>query len=201
LGALGGNYVGFGTECQDFDLDGQDEIIVTNGHVLKYPVATPRKQSPLFLVLKDERLVQLRPQGDYFEKVHEGRGLATADVNSDGKLDILISHINSPCTLLINCCDSKGTSLSVKLVGTVSNREAVGARIILNSNNGKRMRNVVGGGSYLSHSDRTVQFAIQPDEIVESLIVYWPNRETPTELEIATSSQSQTIVSIEPSLD
>lgn len=179
---LGGLFVGFGTACADFDSDGDDDMAIANGHVLKFPTNAPRKQLPL-LMQYDGRRYQRAPSapGTYFGDPHEGRGLAIADFDADGDVDIAISHLNEPVALLENNFHKHNRTLALSLIGIGSNRDAVGARVELRElRSGKRVwsRQITGGGSYLSHSSRTILFAL--DEAAESrtLVVHWPSGRT-----------------------
>jgi enediyne biosynthesis protein E4 len=173
---LGGLFVGFGTACEDFDADGDQDIVVANGHVIKFPVSSPRKQLPLLLENNGRRFERARFTPDsFFEQAREGRGLATADFDADGDLDIAISHLNEPLALLVNEFHSHNRGLSVELIGVRSNRDAVGARVQLTTSAGMQVRQVIGGGSYLSHSARAVHFALADDVQPQSLTIHWPS--------------------------
>lgn len=173
---LGGLFVGFGTACEDFDADGDQDIVVANGHVIKFPVTAPRRQLPLLLENNGRRFERARFTPDsFFEQAREARGLATADFDADGDLDIAISHLNEPLALLVNEFHSHNRWLSVELIGTGSNRDAVGARVELTTSAGKLARQVIGGGSYLSHSARAVHFALPNGVQPQSLTIHWPS--------------------------
>jgi hypothetical protein len=172
---LGGLFVGFGTACEDFDSDGDQDIAVANGHVIHYPAYSPRRQLALLLEFDGRRFERTRFRaGSYFEQPHEGRGLATADFDADGDLDIAISNLDEPLALLANDFQERNRFLSLTLVGTQSNRDAVGARVELYRGAKKVHRQVTGGGSYLSHSARSIHFALPPDDLPRTLVIHWP---------------------------
>jgi hypothetical protein len=172
---LGGLFVGFGTACDDFDRDGRTDIAVANGHVIKYPDASPRKQQPLLLRFDGDRFRRAAAApGTYFAAVHEGRGLAVGDFDGDGDGDLAISHLNEPLAVLENRFPAGGRSVAVELVGTVSNRDAVGARVTLESGTGSVVGQVVGGGSYLSHSDRRLRLTCPAGAGPLRLKIDWP---------------------------
>lgn len=175
---LGGLFVGFGTACEDFDSDGDEDIAVVNGHVLKFPTHTPRRQLPLFMQFEfDSQRFHRVPAapGSYFGGPHEGRGLATADFDADGDLDIAVSHLHEPLALLENRFHRRNRCLAVNLIGVQSNRDAVGARVELQTRAGTTSRQVFGGGSYLSHHSRWLYFALADSSETRSLVVHWPS--------------------------
>ncbi|MFO0882929.1 MAG: ASPIC/UnbV domain-containing protein [Pirellulales bacterium] len=192
IAALNELYVAFGTQTDDFDLDGDEDFVVTNGHILQYPTGIGRKQEPL-LLLNDKgffRRAEFDPQS-FFSKLHEGRGLAAGDLDNDGDLDVAISHINEPVALLRN--DRIATQsvapnnssparhaprwVSLQLVGTRSHRDAVGARITLHTSKGDLTRWQRGGCSYCSSPAPQVHFGIPPRAEVTGLTIHWPGGE------------------------
>lgn len=182
--ALGGLFVGFGTVCRDFDSDGRIDIAVANGHVIKYPDASPRRQVPLLLSLEGERFERVpAPAETYFAMPHEGRGLASGDYDRDGDLDLAVSHLNTPIAIAENRYPSSTHRLRLELVGTRSNRDAVGTRVEGRSDGVTICRGqLTGGGSYLSHSEQVIVLtwpekvapAVDPASRME-IVVRWPS--------------------------
>jgi hypothetical protein len=191
---LGGLFVGFGTACEDFDSDGDQDVVVANGHVIKFPEISPRRQLPLFLRYSGTRFERvLSAPRTYFGRPQEGRGLAAADFDADGDVDVAISHLNEPLALLGNEFHDQNRWLSLSLVGTQSNRDAVGARVELELGARRLHRQVTGGGSYLSHSSRAMHFALPPEGGPASLVVRWPAGTVQT-LDAATLAGQMTLV-------
>ncbi|MEW4528890.1 CRTAC1 family protein [Maioricimonas sp. JC845] len=176
LNLLGTVFVAFGCVPGDFDLDGDEDIAVTNGHVVHIPRNAPLRQQPLLLVNESgERLSRTMPAGsDYFERQHAGRGLATGDINRDGRLDLVFSNTREAPALLLNESPSAGDSLQLRLVGREGNRSAIGARVELVTSAGTLLRHVAGGGSYLSTSDLTVHFGKPASADIDDVVIHWP---------------------------
>ncbi|WP_197356140.1 CRTAC1 family protein [Aureliella helgolandensis] len=180
LNSLGNLFVGFGTIAADLDLDGDEDLVVTNGHVMIHPKQSRTEQQSLLLANSEvgdsRRLVRQEFSADsFFSKFHRGRGLICGDLDRDGDLDLVYSHTQEPAAILLNETQTTGKLLSVDLVGTKSNRNAIGTRAILHTNRGKFLRSVVGGGSYLSQNPYTLHWGILPDEVIERLEIYWPS--------------------------
>jgi hypothetical protein len=172
--ALGQYFVAFGTAAADFDHDGDEDLVVANGHVVKFPQRSPRRQLPLLLQNNKARFVRAEGVGEYFENAHEGRGLAIGDLDNDGDMDVLVSHIVDPVSVLRNDRPS-GTWFSVQLTGVRSNRDAIGAKLTLHTTDGNKMvRQIKSGVSYLSSSDTRVLWGLPDGAEVERLVIRWP---------------------------
>lgn len=198
LAAVPSLYVGWGTIFSDFDLDGDEDVFVSNGHVLRYPVNSPTHQLPLIFDFSGTRFLNVAEQtGDYGRSPHMGRGVTAGDLDDDGDVDLAISHINDPLALLENTSDSAGRHwLKIRLVGRETNREAVGALVSLTLSDGTRLtRQVKGGGSYASTVDPCLHFGLgTADTSAPSRIeVRWPGG-SPETIEVHPVNRSITIV-------
>ena len=176
---IGGLFVGFGTVCDDFDADGWGDITVTDGHVIKFPDASPLLQEPIYLRFDGDRFRRLTaPPDSYFATTHMGRGLASGDFDRDGDLDLAVSHVGAPVAVLENRFAQARRSILVHLVGTRSNRDAVGARVeVVAVDAPPQVLQVTGGGSYLSHCDRRVHVVVPDGQegARVNLRIRWPS--------------------------
>jgi hypothetical protein len=98
-----------------------------------------------------------------------------ADLDQDGKLDLVFSHTNEPATILQQKTDLTGSWLGLELIGRHSNRDVIGSRIVLETSRGKQLRTIVGGGSYLSQNPYTVNFGLPPETSVVGAEITWPD--------------------------
>jgi hypothetical protein len=103
------------------------------------------------------------------------RGAAFGDANNDGKIDVLILNVGQPPTLLINRTAGTGHAALFKLIGTKSNKAAVGARVTVKSGDLTQFDEVRGGASYLSQNDLRLHFGFAQRNIMDTVEVSWPN--------------------------
>jgi hypothetical protein len=122
--------------------------------------------------------------GPFFQKPVSARGLAAADFNLDGKMDLATSTVLQDVAIIENQSESEGAWLKVLLVGTQSNRDAIGATLRLQGRESVIHRNVYGGGSYASSSERVVHFGMAKSQLQNGrfpqLTVRWPSGTTTT---------------------
>jgi len=125
------------------------------------------------------QLTALGEGGPGIEEVHASRGVAFGDFDNDGDLDILIMNQNEPPSLLRNDVSGDYHWLKVKLVGTKSNRSAIGATVVASYGGKKQAQAVMAQSSYLSVSDRRLHFGLGAAAAAD-LEIRWPNgaRET-----------------------
>jgi hypothetical protein len=188
VGRIGTLYVGFGCVAGDFDLDGDEDMAVANGHVVHHPRNAPVKQEPLLLLNSGAgQFAREKPAG-YFSEPHLGRGLATVDLDRDGQSDLVFTNTHEPAAALINRTVStggsgpggdgqrggSGRSLRVRLVGRRAAREPVGASAVLSTSAGELLRPVIGGGSYLSTCEPVLHWGLPDGGTIRGLEVTWP---------------------------
>jgi hypothetical protein len=175
-------YLGFGTVPIDYDLDGWQDLLVANGHVLGKEVEPYAMRAQLFRNLGQARFVELTTRaGAYFFNPKVSRGVALADYDNDGDEDALIVHLDDqPVTLLRNDSDRVGQPIGIELVGTRSARSGIGARVLVHAGSESRMRMVLGGGSYLCASDLRILVGVPKNTPQVTIEVRWPSGESET---------------------
>ena len=177
---LGTLFVSFGTVSGDFDLDGDEDIVVVNGHVNRFPKGNSVEQFPLLLGNSGAgKLVRQKPDGsNYFGRKWRGRGVAAFDFDDDGDLDLAISHVNQPAVTLENKTKVSGNWCTFELIGIHSNRDCIGSRVVFKTNKKSYLRNIVGGGSYLTQNPYLVHCGFPSNETLEQAEITWPNGNT-----------------------
>jgi hypothetical protein len=173
-------FVGFGTQFFDYDNDGDLDLAIVNGHVMNdsghfRPGSKEAQRKLLFRNDGNGRFKEVgRASGPGFAVEAVGRTLAVADIDNDGDLDILVTNNGGVVELLRNDGASGGNAVLLRLVGTRSNRGAVGARVRLNAGGATQLREVKAGSSYLGQSDLRVHFGIGTATRVDRIEIRWP---------------------------
>lgn len=177
INAVGSLFVGWGTCCFDVERDGDEDMFVSNGHVIRHPVNAPLRQTPLlFRNNPGGAFVNVAPDAEgYMSEPHMGRGAAAADFDNDGDFDLAVSHTNEPIAILSNDTDPQGGWLSVELIGTISPRDAVGAVVRVVTPEGELVRHWKGGGSYASTNSRRLFFGMGDAEQIDAVEITWPS--------------------------
>jgi len=173
--------VGWGTAFFDVDNDGWLDIFVANGHV--YPQmdlvkgGVPYRQPLLLFRNNRDRTFEDITALSGLDKLplSSRRGAAFGDVNNDGKVDVLILNVGEPPTLLINRTDSNNHAVLFKLVGTKSNKAAIGARVTVTAGELVQFSEVRGGGSYLSQNDLRLHFGLASHASMNTVEIAWPS--------------------------
>lgn len=161
--AVGSFFVGWGTVFFDFDRDGDEDVFVSNGHVIRFPQNAPLNQMPLLFENRDsERFENVAPAaGSYMNSPHMGRGVARGDMDIDGDQDLIVSHTNEQVALLSNESKNNNHWIALSLVGIKSNRDAVGSFVRLLSGDGRQQtRQVKSGSSYASSNSNLIYFGL-----------------------------------------
>jgi hypothetical protein len=184
VGLASRNSLGFGCVFLDANLDGWLDLAVVNGHIDE-TVRNIRgnvgyAQPPqLFLNHDKGKFRDVTAEvGGGFDQPKVGRGLAYADFDRDGDLDLLLTTNNGPAYLYRNDQLAGSRSIRFRLVGTKSNRDGIGAIISVISSGLSQSRMVKSGSSYLSQSELPLTFGLEKRDRVERAVITWPSGRT-----------------------
>jgi hypothetical protein len=189
--------LGFACFFFDYDLDGWPDIFVADGHIdsdiEKIQKRITYRQPPhLFRNLGQGKFSDMASTaGAEFAAPKVARGAAYADIDNDGDLDLLVTTNAGPVALYRND-GSANHSLRVKLVGTKSNRDGMGAVVRITSGGGKQWQMLRSGSSYLSQSELVLTFGLGQERSVSSIEIAWPSGQT-DKVSSATADQTITI--------
>ena len=173
--------VGWGTGFFDYDNDGDLDLFVANGHV--YPIIDDydlgisyAQRNFLFENLGNGTFAEVALEsGSGFGVEKVSRGAAFGDYDDDGDVDILVLNVDETPTLLRNDGGNRRHWFSLSTVGMQSNRDGIGARILVEAGGLRQIREVGAGSSFLSHNDLRVHVGLGEAEKVERLEIRWPS--------------------------
>ena len=182
-------YIGWGAGWFDMDNSGWLDLFVANGHVYpqlqetingaKYPQKVNEKfRQPMLLHRNnhDGTFAEVSKEaGLANEPVYSRRGAAFGDVFNTGNIDIVVLNLGEPPSLFRNMNHSGNHRVLLKLVGTTSNRAAIGARVTIHAARVTQIAEVHGGGSYLSQNDLRLHFGLGSSKMLDSVEVLWPS--------------------------
>jgi hypothetical protein len=171
---------GWGLRFLDYDHDGWKDLLIVQGHVLDtIELTSPnlRYREPLLLAWNAGRLFldASSDAGGVFRQAWAGRGLATGDIDNDGRIDAVVTTNDGPVHILRNETATSHHWLSLRLVGHTSNRDAIGAEVKVVTAAGTQLATVTTASSYLSSSDRRVHFGLGPEPVAEAVEIRWPS--------------------------
>ena len=171
----------FGVFFFDYDLDGYPDILAANGHIEEEIGRVQPKihYQRAAAVVPESRREEIR---EYVDQSRRGIYLTDGgtrrdygDYDHDGDLDVLITGNSGPAHLFRNDGGNKNHWLSVRTVGTKSNRDGIGAVVRIESASGKQWNMVRSGSSYASQSDLALTFGLAQDPMVTSIQIEWPS--------------------------
>jgi hypothetical protein len=188
-GMMLGPQLGWGVGFVDLDNDGRLDVFVANGHI--YPdidrtgTSTYLQRNQLYRNLGGGRFREVsRDVGGPMLDAKSGRGVAFGDYDNDGDIDVLVVNVDDRPTLLRN--DTAGGHwITVRLEGTASNRDAIGARVTAEAAGAKQIAEVRSGGSYLSQNDTRAHFGLGAARQVDRLTIRWPSGRVETATALA----------------
>jgi hypothetical protein len=176
--------LGFGCFFFDYDLDGWPDVLVANGHIdadIQRVQANVKYAMPphLFRNIGKGRFEEVtKSLGQAFASPRVGRGAAYADFDNDGRLGLLLSTNGGPVYLFRNEAQGPAAankSLRIKLVGTKSNRDGIGATVRLTAGGETQTQMLRSGSSYLSASELVLTFGLAHNEKADTLEIRWPS--------------------------
>ena len=174
-------FVGWGCAFFDFDNDGWDDLLLVNGHV--FPEVDRKNVDIRF---RERRILYRNLQNGSFEDIsetagpailepHSSRGVAVGDIDNDGVLEILINNQGERPSLLKQAAKPPGNWVLLQLIGTKSNRSAVGAKVRLTAGGMVQTAEVRSGGGYISQSDLRLHFGLGTAQKIDKLEIQWPS--------------------------
>jgi hypothetical protein len=184
LGEISFAYLGWGTGFEDFDNDGLLDIFVANGHV--YPQVDGAETGQHYAQRKE---LYRNIGGGKFQEVardvggdllipKSARGAAFGDFDNDGNIDALVVNLNDRPSLYHNEGGNRNHWITMRLKGTHSNRDAIGARVEIQADGKTQVDEVRSGGSYLSHNDMRIHFGLGSASHVDRIRIRWPDGKT-----------------------
>jgi hypothetical protein len=174
-------FVKWGTGFGDFDNDSWPDIFIANGHftseVDKLQLTTGYKQPlQLFRNLGNGTVEDISESSGLNDgPMLSRRGTAFGDVNNDGNLDVVVFNAAGPPSLFVNETHNSNHRVLFHLVGTKSNRAAIGARVTVKTPDMSQIDEVRGGGSYLSTNDARLHFGLGTNAVMTKVEVRWPS--------------------------
>jgi enediyne biosynthesis protein E4 len=174
------NCLGWGVQFFDFDNSGWPGIFIVNGHIApevdgKGLGTSYREPKVLYRNLRNGKFANVTARsGSVLNEKHSARGLALGDLFNDGRLEALVNNMNEKPSLYRNTA-SIGNFISLQLIGTKSNRAALGAEVTAQTDKGPRTQEVRSGGSYIAQNDLRLHFGLGQADKTEKVTIRWPS--------------------------
>jgi hypothetical protein len=180
MGRISMLHSGWGLRLIDYDNDGWKDLLIAQGHDLDtIELTSPqlRYREPMLLARNTGHgFVDVSAaSGSIFHEAWAGRGLATGDLDNDGRIDAVVSTNDGPAHVIHNETRTDNHWLTLKLVGHKSNRDAIGAVVKIVTSKGSQYATVTTASSYLSSSDKRVHFGLGPAAVAGTIEIRWPS--------------------------
>jgi enediyne biosynthesis protein E4 len=181
LGAISLVHSGWGVRFFDYDNDGWKDLLIAQSHVMdtiqvNEPTLRYREHPLLLHNEQGKRFVDVSAEsGDVFHQEWAARGLAIGDINNDGRVDAVITSNNGPAWVLLNETASSNHWIILNLVGTKSNRDAIGAQVKVATSAADQFATVTTSSSYESSSDKRLHFGLGAEDSVREIEIRWPS--------------------------
>lgn len=180
LGSATMLHSGWSLRFMDYDNDGLKDLLIAQGHDLdtiekSFPQLHYRE--PMMLLRNAGRkFVDVSSiSSEIFHDAWVGRGMATGDINNDGRIDAVVSTNGGPPHVLLNLTETGNHWLTLRFTGHKSNRDGIGAQVKIVTAHGSQWATVTTSSGYMSASDPRVHFGLGADTSVERLEIRWPS--------------------------
>lgn len=175
--SVGQTFVGFGTAFDDFDRDGDSDLVAVNGHVMTREVNSSFLQRPLlFENLNHQRFREVAESaGSWFRNRHMARGLAIADLDRDFRNDLVVTQSNRQSNVIQNRTPPRGNAIGLRLVSLSGNRDSIGARVTIANEQSTQMSQIKGARSYLSSANASGILNLTIMDSSVEITVEWPS--------------------------
>jgi hypothetical protein len=173
--------LGWGIAFADFDDDGWPDLITANGHVYpevdRAPIGERYRQDTLvYRNLGKGKFAEVTGEsGPGLQTPRPARGLATGDLDGDGRPEVVIVNMNDKPTVLHNTSEPRGNFINLRLEGRQSNRSAIGARVTVTSGGRRAVQELASGGSFYSQNSFALHFGLGAADAADTVDVRWPN--------------------------
>lgn len=180
IGQMTLSHSGWGVRFLDYDNDGWKDLLIAQGHdmdTIELTSPNLKYREPLLLARNTGHgFVDVSAQsGDVFQHAWVARGLAIGDLDNDGRLDAVVTTNDGPVHILHNETPTQNHWLLMKLTGHRSNRDAIGAEVMIVTAGGAQFATVSTAGSYLSASDKRVHFGLGTNKAAQKIEIRWPS--------------------------